>query len=283
MSDKMQSDATKSSKCGSQLAPAQQGQEFESEQNIIVAKRKNPTQKHLAEMKDQLMQSFKELMNTEIAEIKNQNSMILESNTQILQLLEMNTTNYNEIKNKIQDMELKYEAAVERISELETLINVMHKQSMRNMVEIRNVPRNSKENLNELVRNLYNTLDMEPTEVAANIYRRGKNNSPIVIEFKETKQKERLLKAVKKFNSDHQERQINTEYLGFSGPVSRVYISDSLTPISKKILAAARELVRSGKYKYCWTSRGNILIRKEEGLPTIVLNSLTQVKDLYRE
>lgn len=52
------------------------------------------------DIKDALLQSFKEMMTSEISEIKEQNKSILESNNEILKLLQISAANYKEISNR---------------------------------------------------------------------------------------------------------------------------------------------------------------------------------------
>lgn len=114
------------------------------------------------------------------------------------------------------------------------------------------------------------------------VFRRGRKKGPTVIECQDSNSKEKLIKAARKYNSDYKDKPLSTDILGFAGAFTRIYVSQSLTSMSKQILAAARELVKNG-VKYCWASRGNILLRKQEGQPAIVVKSLSQLMDLTSE
>lgn len=247
--------------------------------NFNMRKRKNPDQENFMDLKNDLMVSFQEMINAEVIEIKAQNSKILESNNEIKKMLEVNANNFKESLNRIYTIETKYEAAVERIDELEYQLNVLEKKSIKNVMEIRNIPPEEKD-VHSVVNTVYNVLDLQPINAQTNIYRRGKNFGPIVIEYQDEKEKEILIKAVKKYNKENKDKPLTTDTLGFCGTSSKVYISEALTHMAKKILTSARVLVKNGSYKYCWTSRGNILLRKEDGQPAIVLKSLNQIKKL---
>lgn len=247
--------------------------------NINIRKRKNPEEEHFKEIKDSLLQSFKEMMSSEIAELKEQNKNILESNNEILKLLQINAVNYKEISNRVEVLETKNTEALQRIDELELQLNFIQKKITTNIVEIRNIPRNDNEDVQDIVKKLYNVLQT-PYVKTLHVYRKGKDNAPLIIEHSGTSERETLLKAFKKFNTVNKDNPLNSENLGVHGRKARVYISEPLTFTSKKVLAAGRDLVRNGIYKFCWTSRGNILLRKEEGAPAIVIRSLNQIKDL---
>lgn len=254
-------------------------EEESSVRNINLRKRKNSEEVQLLEIKDSIMQSIREMMNSEIAEIKNQNTQIIQSNNEILKLLQTNATNYKEVTEKMKTLEIDNAVAMKRINELENQLDVIQKKIIKNVIEIRNIPKKANEDVKKLVKSIYNTLQIQETN-DMNIYRKGNNNGPIVIEYHESTEKDTLLKAFKKYNASHKDNYLNTEKIGFGGDKSRIYISESLTSLSKKFLAAGRDLVKNGTFKYCWTSRGNVLLRKDEGKPPIVIKSLNQIKDL---
>lgn len=144
-----------------------------------------------------------------------------------------------------------------------------------------NIPPEEKD-VHSVVNIVYNVLDLQPINAQTNIYRRGKNFGPIVIEYQDEKEKEILIKAVKKYNKENKDKPLTTDKLGVCGASSKVYISEALTHMAKKILTSARVLVKNGSYKHCWISRDNILLRKEDGQPAIVLKSLNQIKKTFR-
>ncbi|XP_026741364.1 uncharacterized protein LOC113503532 [Trichoplusia ni] len=251
--------------------------------NVNIRKRKNPDHQEMMDLKEDLLQSFKVMMIAEMAVIKQQNSKILESNAEIKKQLELNAENYRELSNRVLTLEKKHEAAVERIDQLEIQLNGIQKQSLKNTIEIRNISYEDKENVLNIVNNVYKTLKITGIDENATIYRRGKKNGPIVIQYQNAESKEILLKSAKQYNSDNKDKPLSTDIIGMTGGSSRIYISESLTPMSRKILAAARDLVKNGSFKYCWTSRGNVLLRKEEGQPTIVIKSLSQITEISSE
>lgn len=247
--------------------------------NINIRKRKNPELDQFIEIKYSLLQTIKEMFNSEMLEIKNQNMKIMETNNEIIKLLQKNEANYKELREKVEILEKSNATAIEHIRDLEVQLNDVQKSMSKNKIEIRNVPREENENSKELVKNIYTALQVEYVN-DVNIYRKGKFNAPIIIEYHDLKEKDMLLKAFKRYNSANKDNPLNTENIGFGRVKSKIYISEYLTPMSKKLLGAARDLVKNGTFKYCWTSRGNILLRKEEGRPAIVIKSLNQIKEL---
>lgn len=198
----------------------------------------------------------------------------------MLELLHANIANFNQLNNKVVTLENKHAAAIERIEELEINLNDLQKQHIKNKVEIRGIPREEKEDLQTMMSTLYANLKLAPVTDMIQVYRKGKKHSLFVIDFKTLSDKEVLLKAAKTFNKENQDFKLNSSHLGYNGNKQPVYISESLTPMSRKILGMARALVKEGHYKYCWTSRGNVLIRKKDGESALILRSCAQLDAL---
>lgn len=249
--------------------------------NINLRKRKNPDLDLVMDLKDSLMQSFKDMLNAEVSEMKQQNVQILQSNAEIIQLLQANAADLKQANEKIAVLESGHAAALERVNDLEYQLHEVQKQQKKKMVEIRNLPRDDKENIKEICDTLYNTLNIQPAAGIAQMYRKGKNsNSPIVIEFHDENQKENLLTAVKKFNKSENSSKLSSEHLGVKGDRTKVYVSEAITTMTKKIYGEARDLVKNGQYRYCWISRGNVLLRRDEGQPAVLIKSLHQIAAL---
>ncbi|CAG4992033.1 unnamed protein product [Colias eurytheme] len=249
--------------------------------NVNIRKRRNPDTDAVSDLKDSLLLAFKDMLNVEVTEMKQQNLQILASNAEILQLLQTNSAEIKIANEKIESLESKYVTALKRIAELEVQINETQQHRLENTVELRNIPKRTNEDVHQICETLFTKMNI-PLHDTSTIYRKGKhNNSPIVIEFSNIKYKDNLLNAVKKFYKNDKNNKLTAEQVGFKGNTDLIYISEALTPTNKKILASARELVKSGQYKYCWVSRGKVLIRKEEGVSAILLKSIDQITELH--
>lgn len=258
-----------------------EGELNEVVRNANLRKRKNPDFDLATDLKESLMQSFKDMLSVEVSEMKQQNMLILQSNAEIVQLLHANSADLKLANEKIVALEADQAATTQRVTDLENQLHEVQKQQKKKMVEIRNVPRKEKENVMEICSTLYSVLKIKPVTVNPQVYRKGKNNnSPIVIEFQEERHKDELLTAVKLFNKADYKTKLSTDHLGINGDSTRVYVSEALTTMTKKIYGEARDLVKNGKFKYCWISRGNVLLRKEEGESAVLIKSLHQVAAL---
>lgn len=63
-------------------------------------------------------------------------------------------------------------------------------------MEIRNIPRNDNEYIQDIVKKLCNILHI-PYVINSHVYRKGKGNAPIIIEYSGTGEWKSLLKAIK--------------------------------------------------------------------------------------
>lgn len=169
--------------------------------NVNIRKRKKPDFDLGTDLKDSLMQSFKDMLSAEVSELKLQNTQILQSNGEIIQLLHTNSAELKVANEKIAVLEADQAVTTQRLNDLENQLHEVQKVQKKKMVEVRNIPRLDKENIIEICDTLYATLNIKPAAVNPQIYRKGKNkNSPIVIEFHDEKHKEELITAVKVFN-----------------------------------------------------------------------------------
>ncbi|KAJ0182239.1 hypothetical protein K1T71_001608 [Dendrolimus kikuchii] len=91
-----------------------------------------------------------------------------------------------------------------------------------------------------------------------------------------------MLQAYKKFNSTHKDNRLNLSALGFHEENSVIYINELLTKKGKNLHYLARKLIKGIDWKFCWTSRGKIFIRKEEGQPAIEIKSDEQISTLNK-
>lgn len=247
--------------------------------NFNIKKRKNEFDQP-ADINDSLMQSFREVLNVEMAAMKEQNAQILQSNTEILKLLQANTTHMNFINEKVCNLESELLKAKQKIEELEIQTHIIQMAHLKNKVELRNIPKQDNDDLQLMLAKLYETLDFKPKENLIEAFRRGKNhNSPIVLEFQNFNDKETLLKKARLFNHTNKIK-LNCRHLGINIENKRVYISECSTTRTKGIFNAARELVQKGMFKYCWISRGNVLMRKEDDGQTTIIKSLRQIEEL---
>ena len=154
---------------------------------------------------------------------------------------------------------------------------------------LKNVPRRvneSKEDLIDMVLCLSKDIDCTMTKHdIKDIYRvRGKHseklNTPIIVETSSTLLKTDFLKMGKTFNVKHKTK-LCCKNLGFKSQENTpIFLSEHLTSKGSRLFFLARDLTKSGCYKFCWTAYGRVLVKKDESSPTITIRNEQQIQQL---
>lgn len=239
-----------------------------------------------------MMSMFSEKREKEIHEISTTLKEIHHSNINIQNSITFLTEQNEELRKKINSLENKDKENKQYITILESKIEDLQLTNRKDNFVLKNVPRKSnesKEDLLEMVMCLSKNIDckIDKNDVK-DIYRvRAKNNgnqsSPIVVETGSTLLKTSILKMVKAFNIQHNSK-LCAKHLGFRVQEDTpIFVSDHLTAKASRLHFLARDLTKSGAYKFCWTAYGKVYLKKEEQSPTIIIKSEDQVHKLLQE
>lgn len=196
-----------------------------------------------------------------------------------------------ELKKKVETLEIGRKEDRQYINLLEEKIEDLQKSHRKTNFEIKNVPKNineTKEDLIEMVAVLSKTIGGNLNkEDIKDIYRvrskkDGDKNAPIIVETSSTILKTEILKASKMFNIKNKTK-LCAKHLGFRTQVdSPIYISENLTPRGSRLHFLARDLAKSKSYKYCWTAYGKVYVRKDENSSIVTITNEAQVHQLLQ-
>lgn len=194
-----------------------------------------------------------------------------------------------QFKSKIDQLENQLKEDKKYILLLEDKIEDMQRGNRKNNFEMKNVPKKNnetKEDLVEMVINLSHNIGCKIEKLdIKDIYRtRGKNsekqNTPIVVETGSTLLKSEILKKGKDFNIRNKSK-LCAKHLGFKVQEDTpIFLSEHLTQKGSRLFFLARDLAKSNGYKFCWTSYGNVYVRKDEHSPIVIIRSEEQVHQL---
>ncbi|CAH0406228.1 unnamed protein product [Chilo suppressalis] len=200
-----------------------------------------------------------------ITEIKKQNEEIFKS-------IDFISQKYDDLSLKISKLEDDKKESQNYITALEERLDFLEKKSRSTYVEIRNIPKmpsETKKSLSSLVekigQKLNVTIELRDIKDIYRINTKSDDNKPIILELTTVALKDNLIDSIKKFNKVRGADNFNTEHLQISGSPKKVYIGDSLTPKQKRLFYLAREFAKANDYSYCWSTNGNIYLRKREG------------------
>ncbi|XP_013169075.1 PREDICTED: uncharacterized protein LOC106127872 [Papilio xuthus] len=247
-------------------------------QRVKRKRDRSADQSELDDFKNTIMDILKELQST-VSEIKEQNVKLQES-------VDFTAHKYDEILTKMKQMEEARREDKAYIISLENKIDKLEQQSRATSVEIRNIPKRSgetKQDLLHTLNNIFKVIKLPPQETdVKDIFRNHKKTSTptMIVEFGTVKNKESLLRHIKKFNKENCNNKLNTEHLSIQGPKLPIYCSENLSSKTKRLFFLARELASQEKYKFCWTTHGKVYLRKDEGSPLCRIESEGDISKL---
>ncbi|KAJ2948124.1 hypothetical protein O0L34_g9925 [Tuta absoluta] len=231
--------------------------------------------------------SIKRLV-ADIAEVKQQNQTIQQTNNDIQTSLKFINDQYEDMKKQVQALHKESQQKTDYIISLEKKINDIQQNTRTSSVEIRNIPYKDNEKTTDLLKvvaNVASAVDVQlsPTNIR-DVYRLpGKpgTTKPIVAEFSTVQTKQNLLSATRKFNKNRNATdKLNTEAVGIPGPKNPIYVAEYLPGSTRKLFYLTKEFAKLNNYKFYWASNGNVFLRKNEGDRQILVKSEKMLLEL---
>lgn len=232
-----------------------------------------------------MLKSFTQSQNNRLDSIEHQ---IVDLKSQVTSTSQGVEKSLNVLSEKINILELSIQGFDEqrkdielKISYVEEKLDNIEKNNKKTSIDIRNVPKTLNENKEVLfsyIQTLSESLKLDLSLLdIKDVYRvpsKVENKySTIVAEFSNTLTKSKILKAANIYNKSNPTSPLSTSHIGITGDTTRIYPSESLTSKSKRLFFLARSFAKSNDYKYCWTSNGNVLLRKQDGTNCIVVKN----------
>lgn len=257
----------------------------------VFARSKTVTTDDFKAFKDEIKNMIDTLITSQKQETKRNSTTLLEiknSNSNIENHISILSQQYQELNNKILQLETKCKEGSENIHLLNDKIETLQIAYRKANFEMKNVPKKqneTKEDLVDMVVRFSSTIggNLQKGDIK-DIYRvRGKKeqqNSPIVVETSSALLKSEILRLSKAFNVKTKGK-LCAKHLGFrTSEDTPVFISEQLTAKGARLHYLARDLAKSAEYKFCWTAFGKVYIRKSEASPIINIKSEEQIHQL---
>ena len=143
------------------------------------------------------------------------------------------------------------------------------------MVETSGIPRQTRENCEELVLKLASkiNIDLKEEEIEACHRTSSKPDAPIIVKLGSRKKSALMLSKQAKSNA----KKCSIADLGFKMPPhshstpkdvsGKVFINESLTSRNKNLLRLTKLKKRELNFKFVWTRNGTVFVRKDENSP----------------
>ncbi|XP_073960964.1 uncharacterized protein [Choristoneura fumiferana] len=214
------------------------------------------------------------------------------SNRCIEEAISFMSAQYDEFRTKINTLEDQMVQDRNYINTLENKIEELQRDSRKTNFEIKNVPKKPKETKEDLVNmiiGLSKTIDcpISKSDIKDTYRVRGKSenaaNSPVIVETTSTLIKADIQKMCRAFNTRNKVN-LCAKHLGLTiAEDTPIYVGEHLTPRATRLHFLARELKKSGAFKYCWTSYGKVYLRKTDDSKVILINSEVQIHQLSQQ
>lgn len=194
--------------------------------------------------------------------------------------VEFMSTKYDEVLERMKQIESSRLEDRKYIQQLEDKVEYLEKRSRYASVEIRNIPNKEKESKQDLLSTVIKlgktvNCQIQPNDVKDTFRTNSKSgNKTVIVELTSVIKKEHLIKSVISFNKNrNRDDKLNSTHLNIDGPKTPIYMSDNLSAKTRKLFMLAREFSSASYFKYCWTSYGQIYLRKEDRSPRIRIDS----------
>lgn len=165
---------------------------------------------------------------------------------------------------------------------LDVRIDNLEQAALSLSVEINGIPLAQPDNLDDIAQKIGSTIScsISPDDWTKiyRQYRQSNQDKPpsIIIFFKEASKRDEFLTAARK------NRGLTTTKLGLIGNENFVFVNEHLTMARKKLFYTAKLFKSTNGFKYLWTSKGKIYLRKNDGSQAINVNFYTNFDNINR-
>lgn len=257
----------------------------ETSQNVTF--RNNNNKKELTALLSEIR-----LLRSDVCEIKDQMSSMNISLNQCNERLDemmMHIEHSDKRLKALEDREIENAALRSQVSLLQEQLSINNQASLRNEIEIMGIPEVPGENLchvlrlaatkagAELLDNEIDWISRVGTKQLSKLDNSEKQTPllrgrPIVIRLVSRNKRDDLMKRWKS-------RKISSKDLEIDGKEQKVYFNDRLTKENRILFRDVRQRAAQSGYRYCWTNRGSIFVRKQEGSSAIQIRSPAEMAE----
>lgn len=258
---------------------------------FVFARTKAITTDDFNAFKDEIRNMIRSLFSDQKKETKNFATTLVEiknSTSNVENAISLLSSQYQELNNKVLQLEAKCKEGNEQIHLLEDKIEALQITHRKSNFEIKNVPRKqseTKSDLVDMVLRLSSTIGCNlKREDVKDIYRvrakKEQQNPSIVVETSSAMVKSDFLRLSKVFNIKTKGK-LCAKHLGLhTSEDTPIFICEQLTSKGARLFYLARDLAKSAQYKFCWTAYGKVYVRKTETSQVVCIKSEAQVHQL---
>ena len=220
----------------------------------------------------QEMKKFCEFINAQYEDINTTSK----SNHELLEKMIADTAKLrDEIREK--DNKIKY---------LESRVNVLEQNCIKNDVEISNIEPRNNENLHEIVKKIAQITNTEITDKnIADIYRTRSRNplkSNIIVTFNQFTKKQLFINNCKRQRSTNSLtlKRVFDDEIDEARGGGVIFINNRLTNNNKHLLWLAKQKAREQNWKFVWEREGRIFMRNCENARSVHIGCIDDVNNI---
>lgn len=216
----------------------------------------------------------------EMRDLKQSQAYMSDTNDELIGELKKIASDHKDMKRELSIVSGAQKKMSSDLDELKARVNKLEHEKLAIGVIIRGIDEN--EEAMEVVRKVANALEVQLDETSDDItasWVRAKNNDSRASFIRATMSNEiRVKQMIKRAK----EAKINTGAIGYIGDERPIYVDEILTQHTRSILFEARKL-RDYGVKYVWASKGDVLIRKDDGANVQRVDTMQQIDRIKRE
>lgn len=225
----------------------------------------------IAEQMKDMFASFETKQTSKLEKLIESILVIQNQNIEIQKSVEFLSARYDDVLEKMAQLELQNKSYEVKIDSLESKIEQLERNSRSSSVEIRNIPKQTSENktiLSSLVKKVGEVIEHPISDIdIQDVYRlktKNETGNHIVVKFATTISKDGFIKQCRTFNKTAKNNKLNTSHLKLPGSPKPIFIDESLTSLGRRLAYMARQCVKENHYHSTWTSYGKIFIKKSQ-------------------
>lgn len=185
------------------------------------------------------------------------------------QLGQLNAAN-EQLRSENKELRSSLENSVNRIAELEQYSRLKN-------LEIKGVPVNTNENVQDVIKQITETLsvplEMQDVDVCHRVPTKQPSQQHIVVQFTTRQKRDAVLYAAKK-------KRLTTGMIGIPGQTSPIFVNEHLTLSNKLLLSETIKAKKGKSWKFVWTKNGKVYARKTENSRVVNIQNMSDIEKI---
>jgi len=167
-------------------------------------------------------------------------------------LNEIKTLKAENSKITLENMKLNNE-----IDSLKITFDELERYNLRNSIEIKGIPKTLNENCSDIIQSIAKKVNCNVIiNSAYRIVAKDNNSGILIAEINSLEMKNNLLRKIKKIK-------LNANMVASAwSPDVKIFCNERLTKFKRLLFAKTKTICKEKQYKYVWTNKAEVLVRK---------------------